>query len=173
MKKLLFVTAATSFIALTSCNNSGSGSSDPDVQRNLAADSIITKSFDKGDTTGLSAVIADNCVSHGEHGNMGKDSIIAMAAMMKSMKNNDMKTETLQKLANKEYVMGWYRMTGTSDGSMGMPKGPYDMHSIELTKYKDGKAIEHWEYVDAMEMMKMMGQEHGNMPKMDSMSTKQ
>jgi hypothetical protein len=51
---------------------------------------------------------------------------------------------------------------GTSDGSMGMPKGPYDFHVIEVVKFNnDSKAIEHWEYTrndDMMKWMKMMTQ---------------
>ena len=69
---------------------------------------------------------------------------------------HDMKMEAIRELADDDYVFQWMRYTGTSDGSMG-PKGPYDMHVVEVSKYKDGKAIEHWAYVDATEFMKMMG----------------
>ena len=55
------------------------------------------------------------------------------------------------------------RFTGTSDGSMGMPKGPYDMKAVEVEKFKDGKAIEHWEFMDPAEMMKNDGPSAENM----------
>ncbi|HVT85125.1 MAG TPA: hypothetical protein VHD35_07965 [Chitinophagaceae bacterium] len=42
---------------------------------------------------------------------------------------------------------------------MGMPAGTkYDMTAIEVTKMKDGKATEHWEFMQPSEMMKMMAQ---------------
>jgi len=53
--------------------------------------------------------------------------------------------------------MGWMHWTGTSNGSMpDMPAGPYDMNGIEVVRFKDGKAVEHWAFMDAREMMKMM-----------------
>jgi hypothetical protein len=30
------------------------------------------------------------------------------------------------------------------------------MKSIELTRFENGKAVEHWTYIDAQEAMKMM-----------------
>jgi hypothetical protein len=56
--------------------------------------------------------------------------------------------------------MAWMRWTGTSDGSIpDMPAGPYDMSGIEVVRFKDGKAVEHWAFMDARELMKMMGQQ--------------
>jgi hypothetical protein len=52
---------------------------------------------------------------------------------------------------------------------MGMPTGPFDMDAIELSKYKDGKAVEHWGFMEMQDMMKMMpppAQQPGN--KMDT-----
>src|SRR5258705_8132440 len=96
------------------------------------------------------------------HGDGNRDSLKAMVSMMSMDKTA--KSETNLELANDDYVAGWLHMTGTSDGSMG-PKGtPYDMSSIELVKFKDGKATEHWSFVSMAEMMKMMPQ-----PGMDKM----
>ena len=69
----------------------------------------------------------------------------------------DMKMEVIKEMADDDYVFSWMRYTGTSDGSMGMPKGPYDMTAIEVVKFKDGLAIEHWGFMEPREMMKMMG----------------
>jgi predicted SnoaL-like aldol condensation-catalyzing enzyme len=54
---------------------------------------------------------------------------------------------------------------------MGMPNGPYDMTAIELAKFKDGKAVEHWNFMEMQSMMKMMGQQPG-MNTMDSSKMK-
>ncbi len=34
--------------------------------------------------------------------------------------------------------------------------GLYDMKSIEVAKFKDGKAVEHWSFMDMQGIMKMM-----------------
>ena len=68
-----------------------------------------------------------------------------------------MKTETIKALADSEYVFQWMRFSGTSEGGMGMPKGPFNMQSIELSKFnKDGKATDHWTFMQPADMMKMM-----------------
>jgi hypothetical protein len=51
---------------------------------------------------------------------------------------------------------GWMHYSFTSDGSMGMPKGPFDMTSIQLVKFIDGNAVEHWDFTQPQDMMKMM-----------------
>ena len=70
-----------------------------------------------------------------------------------------MKMTLLKEVADDDYVFSEMEFTGTNNGEPGMPKGPYDMHGVEVIKFKDGKAIEHWEYTrndDVMKMMNMM-----------------
>ena len=73
--------------------------------------------------------------------------------------SKDAKAEIIKELADDDYVFSWMRFTGSSDGSMGMPAGPYDMTSIEVVKFKDGKAVEHWGFMEPREMMKMMAKQ--------------
>ena len=68
----------------------------------------------------------------------------------------EMKMETIREMADSEYVFQWMRYAGTSDGSMGMPAGPFEMHAIEVSKLRDGKIVEHWSFMDMREAMKMM-----------------
>ena len=77
---------------------------------------------------------------------MGRDSLKAMITLMHA-KIKDQKMETIKDLADDEYVFSWIRYTGTSDGSLGMPAGPYDMTAMEVVKFKEGKAIEHWAFM--------------------------
>jgi predicted SnoaL-like aldol condensation-catalyzing enzyme len=67
--------------------------------------------------------------------------------------------EIIKELADDEYVFSWLRFTGTTSGIMGMPAGPYNMTSIEVVRFKDGKAVEHWGFMEPREMMKMMAQQ--------------
>ena len=126
------------------------------TKKNIEASHVISKAFGSGDTSGIDAVVASDFVDHTDRGDMGRDSLKAMIAMMHTM-NKDMKMETIKEMADDDYVFSWMRYTGTSDGSMGMPKGPYDMKAIEVVKFKDGLAIEHWGFMEPREMMKMMG----------------
>ena len=71
--------------------------------------------------------------------------------------------ETVDHAVSGDYVYAWIKFSGNSNGAMGMPKGPFEFSSVELTKYKDGKAVEHWGFMDNRdvakqreEMMKMM-----------------
>ena len=103
----------------------------------------------------------------------GRDSLKAMVNWVHSNMKN-MKTEKIREVADGDFVFSWMRYTGTSDGTMGMPNGPYDMSAIEVAKFKDGKAIEHWNFMETQSMMKMMGPQPGmdNMNKMDTTKMK-
>ncbi len=170
MKKIFFAAFAGLFCMCSSCTNDNNpileNKADTPEQKNMTAFDNITKAFQTGDVSGIDSVVADDFLDHTDRGDVrGKDSLKSMITTMhKTFK--DMKTETINSAANGDYVYGWTRYKGTSDGSMGMPKGPFDMTAIELAKFKDGKAIEHWNFMQIQDMMKMMGQQTG----MDNMT---
>ena len=158
MKKILLAAFTGLICFCTSCETkteSASGMSDK-AQKNMAASDAIGKAFETGDISKIDSVVADDFIDHTDQGDKkGKDSLKAMITMMhRTMK--DMKMEKVHQVADDDYVFSWMHYTGTSDGAMGMPKGPYSMNAIEVSKYKDGKATEHWSFVNMMEMMKMM-----------------
>lgn len=157
---------------ITSCGDQLTASSDSGKDstqaKNIAAFETVTSAFDSGDPSGIDSVVADDYVDHTDRGEVkGKDSLKAMIVMMhKSFA--DMKTETLNTATSGDYVYGWMRYKGTSDGSMGMPPGPYIMTGIELVKFNnDNKAVEHWAFMDIQDMMKMMAPQ----PPMKGMDT--
>lgn len=158
MKKIFFVAFAGLLCICTSCNDTGTSGTkgSEQKQKNLAASDVIDKAFQTGDISGIDSVVSADFVDHTDRGDFkGSDSLKAMVKFVhENMK--DMKTEKIRELADDDYVMSWMRWTGTSKGIPGMPDGPYDMHAIEVSKFKDGKAIEHWTYMDMKEMMKMM-----------------
>ena len=166
MKKFLFILSVGAICFLISCNNEkkeAEGGMSDAAKKNMNAFNTVSDAFKTGDVSKIDSVVASDFVDHsGMHGDGNRDSLKAMVSMMSMDKTA--KSETNLELANDDYVAGWLHMTGTSDGSMG-PKGtPYDMSSIELVKFKDGKATEHWSFVSMAEMMKMMPQ-----PGMDKM----
>ena len=157
MKKFLIVAAAGLFTLLSSCNNNTTGNSQS--EKNIAVVHAVNDAIESGDVSKLDQYIAADGIDHaGEHGDIkGLDSI---KAYLKKFHDEypDMKLEETQEAANGDYVFSLTRFTGTNVvPSMGAPAGThFDMSSVQVVKFKDGKAIEHWEYMTMADMMKMM-----------------
>lgn len=126
-------------------------------QAKLDAFNTVSNAFETGDISKVDSVVADDFVDHSDMGDVnGRDSLKKMIVMMHE-KMKDSKTEVVNQAVSGDYVYSWMRYSGNSDGSMGMPAGPYDMKSIELVKFNgNNKAIEHWAFMDMQDMMKMM-----------------
>jgi len=160
----IFLAAFAGFICIcTSCNSDTAGTANNNLntqeQKNMAASNVIMKAFQTGDVSGIDSVVSDDFIDHTDRGDMiGRDSLKAAVRWVHANMKN-MKTEKIHEAAEGDYVYSWMRYTGTSDGTMGMPNGPYDMSSIEVAKYKDGKAVEHWNFMEIRDAMKMMTQQ--------------
>ena len=112
------------------------------TEKNLAASHIINDAFATGDISKIDEAVASDFIDHTDQGVKNRDSLKVMIPMM-----------------HKEFP------------DMGMPKGPYDMKAIEVVRFKDGKAAEHWSYMEPAEVMKMMGGQQPPM-KMDDKKKK-
>jgi predicted SnoaL-like aldol condensation-catalyzing enzyme len=153
MKKILFAACCAALFCIYSCN---SGSDNSMQQKNQAASDSISNAFMTGNANGIDNFIADDFVDHTDMGDKkGKDSL---KAMINFIHNNmkDMKMEKVHDVADNDYVYSWMKYSGTSDGTMGMPKGPYTMNAMEVSKFKDGKAVEHWGFMDMRDMKMFM-----------------
>lgn len=159
MKKIISPVFAALICICTSCNNpvttEGNTGKDSTLQKNMAAFDEVTRAFQTGDISKIDNVVSPDFVDHTDQGDKGRDSLKAGITMMHD-KFKDMKSETINEAANGDYVYGWMRYSGNSDGTMGMPKGPFNMTSIELVKFNNGKAVEHWNFMQPQDMMKMM-----------------
>jgi predicted SnoaL-like aldol condensation-catalyzing enzyme len=172
MRKIFFF--AGLFFCLAACNNSNdtkvaSSTMSTQAQKNLDADHVISKAFETGDASGLDSVIADGFVDHTDRGDKtGRDSV---KAMVKQIHDHfkDMKMEMKKEMADDDYVFSWMQFGGNSDGTM-MPAGPFDMQAIEVTKYSNGKAVEHWEFGNMQDVAKMMQQMNNMGDKMKTMN---
>jgi len=162
MKKSILVLTA-GILLLSACNN-GDEMKKPAgnavAEMNLKAVNGINDAIMSGDYSKLGDYIAADAVDHSNPtGDIkGLDSIRASMQAMSSMATN-MKYEILKEFADSTTTIQWLRFTGTAKQAMGpnMPAGSnYDMTAIEVIKMKDGKAVEHWEYMLAGDVMKMM-----------------
>ena len=162
MKKIISIFAVTLFCF--SCNNektsNATTATSDAAKKNLDASNTIVKAIESGDVSKLGDYIAADAVDHSsETGKdvIGVDSIKASMVKMHDM-YSDMKFDVIKELSDDDYTFQWVQFTGTCKvPSMGMPAGTkMDMSSLEVTKFKDGKATEHWSFVQPAEMMKMM-----------------
>jgi predicted SnoaL-like aldol condensation-catalyzing enzyme len=170
MKQILSLFTIGLALVLVSCGNdktadtatSSSEKKDNSMaEKNLAATHVVTKAFETGDVSMIDSVVASDFVDHTDRGEKNRDSLKAMIVASKA-DTKDGKTEVIKELADNDYTFSWLRFTGTTSGKMGMPAGPYDMKSIEVVRFKDGMAVEHWNFMQPADMMKMMAQ-MGNM----------
>jgi predicted SnoaL-like aldol condensation-catalyzing enzyme len=163
MRKCIFFLLLGMPFLFNACSNSteSSTATPPAVastsmaEKNLAASRIVDNAFETGDASKIDSAVAADFVDHTDHGEANRDSLKAMIVMMHKQ-FPDMKTQIIKELADEDYVFTLMRFAGTSNGQMGMPKGPYDMHAVQVVRFKDGKAVEHWEYTQWQEMEKMM-----------------
>lgn len=146
---LLFVAVCSTCI---SCNSGSGGMSDA-AKKNLEVNDAITNAFYAGDFTKMGDYIAADAVDHGgENGDVtGLDSIVAQMKRFHEQMP-DAKATMTKSLANDEYVFTWATVSGTMEGKS------MTMSSVDISKFKDGKAIEHWVFMDPKDMAMMMPQ---------------
>ena len=159
MKKLFIIFSAGFICLLTSCNGKkeDGGMSDK-AKKNLDAHHAISKMFETRDFSKLGDYIATDAVDHAGTGDVkGLDNIKAELEGMSKMMTDD-KMEILKEMADDEYVMSWGKESGKMNvDEMGMKAGDhYTWNIIEVAKFKDGKATEHWSFMSMADMMKMM-----------------
>lgn len=160
MKRISIVMSGL-LLLLASCEVKKADTSDDDArEKNLVATTEINKAIQSGDVSRLHDYIAADAVDHASPAGdiKGIDSIKSMLGKIHTMGTN-MKMENIRTVADGEYVFQWMRLTGTTaTADMGMPPGTsYDINAVQVTKYKDGKAVEHWEFMQPADMAKMIG----------------
>ncbi len=157
MKKFLFLMMVLPGCLFISCNDKGGPSAA--AQKNMDAMRGITACFDSKDFSKMGDYIAEDAIDHaGEQGDI--KGLANMKAEFTKMVSGykDSKTEVIKELADDEYVMTWQKYSGTLvTDQMGMKAGDkFSMSAIEVSKFKDGKATEHWSFMQPADMMKMM-----------------
>jgi len=148
MKPLFLLLCAAAISTCISCNNGGMSAT---TKKNIEVNDAIMKAYEAGDFSKMGDYIAADAVDHGgEHGVVkGLDSIVADMKRYHAMMP-DMKSTLTKMLADDEYVFSWSTISGTMNGKK------TTMTSMDVAKFKDGKAVEHWVFVDPNEMMAMM-----------------
>jgi predicted SnoaL-like aldol condensation-catalyzing enzyme len=156
MKKIFFALAAAVCFFLVACNNTGSSGND----KNLSTSRDIFNGIETGDTTKFTSIAADAVDHAGPYGDVTSgDSIKGMLAQIHNH-IKDLKIEIINDVANGDYVYTWNRWTGTAlDSSMGFtPNQPFNTTGVDIVRFRDGKAVEHWGFVDQKDVIAMRAQ---------------
>ncbi len=158
MKKYVyFLPLALSFL-FVSCNNQQPGELSVTAQKNLDATKGIRQAIESKDYSKLGDFIAPDAIDHaGEHGDIkGIDSI---KSELQTWTNTvDEKTTVIKELADDDYVMSWVRDTGKykSDGEGHKAGQAFDLPSMDISKFSNGKVTEHWSMMQPTDVMNMM-----------------
>ena len=178
MTKFSFAVCAVVVFIFISCNGSdtkvASAASNSKAQKNMEVDDAISKAFETNNASMLDSLLSPDFIDHTGMGDRkGIDSVKSMLKMMYSQ-FKDMKMDRKRQWADDDYVVDWVRYTGTnSTPMMGMPAGPYDFKGIELSRFSNAKAVEHWFFWDDQTMAEMMKNMNGaDKMKNDSTKTK-
>ena len=154
-----FMLVCITLVCLVACNNQPKivSSGDDETKRNIEVSQIVNEAFRTGDASKIDSVVSPDYIDHTDRGDMkGPDSLKeGIKWIHENMK--DMKMELRRQWADNEYVSSWMRFTGINETAMpGLPAGPYDWNTIELTRYKKGKLVEHWGFMEMQSVVKMM-----------------
>jgi len=160
MKNYVSVLAIALGCYVVSCNNKSEGGLSATAQKNLDAMHGVTQCFDSKDFSKIGDYIAGDAVDHsGDSGDIKGLANIKAQFEKWTAGMESQKTETIKDMADDEFVMSWNHYTGTyKTAMMGHKAGDkYDMKAVEVAKFKDGKAVEHWTMMEPGDVMKMMG----------------
>jgi len=159
MKKYVSLLSTGALCLLVSCSTKNEGGMSDAAKKNQASMHGVMDAFKTKDFSKVGDYIAEDAVDHG--GDMGDvkglANIKAQFATWSASTSNE-KEEVKSELYNDEWGMTWLHMTGNyTKDEMGHKAGdPFDMNTIEVSKFKDGKSTEHWTFLDVRDMMKMM-----------------
>ena len=107
------------------------------MNNNIAIDKILLKVFESGDVTPLDGIISPDFINHTAGGDdrIGIENLRTMVrGFHANFKPN--KIEIVRQLVDNEYVADWVKFIGENPKMI--------IEGIEMTRYKDEKAIEHW-----------------------------
>jgi len=160
MKKLFFAASAALCCYFISCNNNGGNGN----SENISASRDIMKGIETGDTSKFVS-IAPDAIDHtaGMAEVHNGDSIkMSLADIHNHVK--DLKIDILGDASNGEYTYTWSKMSGTAlDSVMGFPAGqPFSVRSVDIIKFRNGKAAEHWGFIDQQDLMMMRAMQMPN-----------
>ena len=156
---------------LLSCSNQNNQKTDDVTAQNKATMTKIYEVFNSGNTADIENIVDANVIEHEKDPNIKETGIEGLKKTIEMYRASfpDLKMNVLSMTAEGDVVTTHFNMSGTNTGSMGeMPatNKTINIDGVDIIKFKDGKAIEHWGYSEQMKMMEQLGlmQEPAGMP---------
>jgi steroid delta-isomerase-like uncharacterized protein len=122
---------------------------------------LVEQGFSTGDTAVLDELVAADCVDHGAPPGWpaGLEGVRQFMAMMRGA-FPDLRYEIEDQIAEGDKVLTRVTWRGTHRGEfMGMPATGKQVAvaGMDLTRWSNGKAVEHWGVQDALGMLQQLG----------------
>lgn len=167
MKKFFYLTAGSIIVLVMSCTDSNKPATETaaspeqsQAEKNKEVNKAIIRAIEKGDSAAIDTLIASDAVDHAGP-NMTEVKGDSLKKMLSSFNKSvdGLKFDMVQDAAEGDYVFALSKMSGTTTANPGMgmpPNTKMDMTGVDVVKFRDGKAVEHWSYMDPKDMMKMM-----------------
>lgn len=160
IKNLTLVLAIA--VLVSSCSKAPSSgqpaSSSGEDAGNKAIYERLMKAYRTNDKNVLEELIDEEFVSHNPDANVqgsGKEAWIATAALYVSA-NPDMASESMITIAEGDWVAGTAIVSATNTGEVAgglKPTGQsWKATALDMIRFEDGKAVEHWGLIDAAKM---------------------
>jgi ketosteroid isomerase-like protein len=158
MKKLSLIMTAIAVSLFLGCAERHDSNSE--AQKNKEKMASVYRGIESGDMSKFGEAVTEDIVDHTSMGDIkGRENVQKMLADMHNH-INDLKFEEIAHATSEhgDYHFSLVKLTGTAaDRSMGMEPGTrLEQFAVDLVKLKDGKASEHWQYVDAKYITDMM-----------------
>lgn len=181
MKNKILLLGAGIFVCslFLSCSNEADNEHQAaklNLEKNKTSMTIIFKAFETGKFEDMSSIIAPDIIDHNPEHSIKETGIEGLKESMEMYRGAfpDLKINVKLMTAEGDVVTSHYNMTGTNTGPMaGMPATNKRMNvdGVDILRFKDGKAVEHWGYFEEMKMMEQLGliQEPAGMPMDPSM----
>jgi predicted ester cyclase len=169
--KLFYVLLVSGIVCLYSCTPKTDMAHDGRhamEEKNKAAMMKVQDAFATG-STNIDEYVAENMVEHTPDPNIktqGREGLKEMITMVHTA-YPDGKMEVIKMVADSDYVIAHFRMTGMNSGPWGtMPatNKSMDVNGVDIVRFENGKGVEHWGYFEEMKMMTQLGL----MPPMDA-----
>ena len=132
-------------------------------EANEAATRLMMELFSAGgDLSRVAEVISNNAIDHqGIPGvdTTGVEGFKRVVAVYQGA-FPDLKAELISMASKGDITFAHFHMTGTNTGAfMGMPATgkSVDIEGVDIMRFENGLAVEHWGYVEEMKMMQQLG----------------
>jgi predicted ester cyclase len=160
--KIISLTIIGCVLGIISCQQPSNKIASDETSKNMVITEKILKAFDEGNVDALDSFIVANPIDHSMPPDIKTSGIEAVKEMSKAQKAAfpDIKTTINTMMAEGDMVMVYFTSEGTNSGPfMGKPATGKKIKTegVDIIKFKDGKAVEHWGVYDNLKMMQQLG----------------